>query len=682
MKLTSLFRTALIFTLFISPPLLCANTTPTDSLKTLLKTEKDANKRSELYIYLGDLHPDTLSYWKDAMKEAIKAKNDHVLRIALSTLLYAEPKKHDYYLDIAKKRLKDPGKDLFISYLHCLNIWVRLSMEKDMSGIIGKELERIKHQAKPMKTEMEIEWEFITALNIDCSTVSDNFGADITSAIPHVEHAIQLLQQYPLGLRYNFEMLCHQKLVNLYTANGNKEIARKALGEVKILSSLYNQYRTWSNTILKRPFYDEDSFYLTIYCLPLYMNTVTKEEVEQYYRKYMAIIERKPELKKQEQEMIYDLQSCYYARIGDYQKAIVSLDSTIAYRKRNRRPVDLIAPLYSKMEYCAKTGDFENALQSLLLADSLQKEVKMEEARKNTDEMQARFNVNKLELEKVQLIARTRLFVLYAIAGFLICLIAWITHLVYTMRKLAMTQKALLASRTEIIHQKEKIAASEEMKTCFIQSMCHEIRTPLNAINGFSKLLLDKSVSAEEKTTFPNIIQKNTEGLTNIIDNMLEMSILITSNEKLPTEETCTCRLCSDAMQKRRYSVPDDSGLTFNLDMEQKCSIRTNHKYLSKVIEQLLDNAVKFTQHGAITLSCCPHKEQRLMVIAVTDTGIGIAPDKQEWIFERFTKLDSFKPGIGVGLYLCRIIITRLSGKIYIDKEYTKGCRMVIELPL
>ena len=101
-------------------------------------------------------------------------------------------------------------------------------------------------------------------------------------------------------------------------------------------------------------------------------------------------------------------------------------------------------------------------------------------------------------------------------------------------------------------------------------------------------------------------------------------------------------------------------------------AIPTNYWYLSKVIEHLLDNAVKFTQAGNITLKCQPDSVRNLLIISVTDTGIGIAPDKQEWIFERFTKVDSFKPGVGVGLYLCRVIVNRLGGKIYIDREYTE----------
>lgn len=682
LKLTRPLGTVLLLLciLFIKPVPLYADTTPTDSLKALLKTEKDIDKRCESYVHLADLQP-SADAWEKVMQEAVKAKNEHVLRIALNELTSNGTRKYAYYLEIADKELKGPGKELFISGLRCMNIWMRLSTEENMQAIIGKELERIKQQAKPLNKEKEIEWEFITALNIDCATVSDNYGADITRAIPHVEHAMALLQQYPLEQRYHFEMICHQKLTNLYTVNADTAIARKGLAEIKKMLSLYRQYTEWSKTVLKRPFRNDDFFYLKINSLPLYMYITTKEEAKEYYRKCMEIIERNPKLGQQHKRVIYSLLGSYYVQIGDYDRAIASNDSLIAYEKANSRPVDLISPLMQNAFCYEQTGDYKNAFHTLVLADSLQQSVNMEEARKNTDEMQARFNVNKLELERTQLIAHNRLVILYAASIFLLCLIAWITYLIHTMRKLHKTQKELLQSNEEIIRQKAKVMESEEMKTCFIQSMCHEIRTPLNAINGFSGLLLEDSIDDKEKDDFPRIIQENIDSLIGILDNMLEASVLVTSNDPLPIEETCIDPIYSDATQDKADLI-SSSGLTFKQDIAQGYVIRTNYRYLTKVISQLLENALKFTETGSITFSCQPDEKRHLLVIAVADTGIGIAPDKQEWIFERFTKVDSFKPGVGVGLYLSRIIITRLGGKIYIDREYTAGCRIVIELPL
>ena len=102
---------------------------------------------------------------------------------------------------------------------------------------------------------------------------------------------------------------------------------------------------------------------------------------------------------------------------------------------------------------------------------------------------------------------------------------------------------------------------------------------------------------------------------------------------------------------------------------------------MTRVIDNLLQNAAKFTAAGSVTVCCDKDDRTRKLRIRVTDTGIGIAPDKQEWVFDRFTKVDSFKPGSGIGLYLCRLIVTHLHGEIYIDSGYTGGTRIVAILP-
>ena len=101
--------------------------------------------------------------------------------------------------------------------------------------------------------------------------------------------------------------------------------------------------------------------------------------------------------------------------------------------------------------------------------------------------------------------------------------------------------------------------------------------------------------------------------------------------------------------------------------------ILTNRAYFSLIISHLLANANKFTEKGSITLSYHLDSGANLVTLSVTDTGCGIPQDKQEWIFERFTKTNDFIPGSGLGLYLCRLIVNRLNGKIKTDPSYTKA---------
>ena len=110
--------------------------------------------------------------------------------------------------------------------------------------------------------------------------------------------------------------------------------------------------------------------------------------------------------------------------------------------------------------------------------------------------------------------------------------------------------------------------------------------------------------------------------------------------------------------------------------------IQTNVQYLTQVIGHLLNNANKFTEKGCITLSYEADKPQENISISVTDTGCGIPKEKYEEVFHRFSKLDTFVPGNGLGLYLCRLIVKRLAGEIKIDPDYTEGTRMVVTLPI
>ena len=220
------------------------------------------------------------------------------------------------------------------------------------------------------------------------------------------------------------------------------------------------------------------------------------------------------------------------------------------------------------------------------------------------------------------------------------------------------------------------------MKTAFINSMCHEIRTPLNAINGFSDLLLEGDHDHNTRREFREQIWASTTALTTLLENMLELSRLVSSEEPLPLAETDLGLLCAERLQIQR-ELSQNPSVEYILKGGGRgtCVIPTNETYMTRVIDNLLQNAAKFTATGSITVCCEKDDRERRFHILVADTGIGIAPDKQEWVFDRFTKVDSFKPGSGIGLYLCRLIVTRLGGAIRVCPDYRAGCCIEITLP-
>ena len=255
-------------------------------------------------------------------------------------------------------------------------------------------------------------------------------------------------------------------------------------------------------------------------------------------------------------------------------------------------------------------------------------------------------------------------------------------YIFFLLGKIRSLYQALQKSNEQVLIANQKAQESEEMKTAFIRNMSHEIRTPLNAINGFSELITNDDISMDEKQAFSRIIYENCYHLTSMLNNLLEIAQLDSGNDSLPLVPTRIHELCLHEMQQvKKYQEKPEINYVVEGDKENDM-ILTNRAYFSLIISHLLANANKFTEKGSITLSYHLDSGANLVTLSVTDTGCGIPQDKQEWIFERFTKTNDFIPGSGLGLYLCRLIVNRLNGKIKTDPSYTKGSRFVITMPI
>ena len=159
---------------------------------------------------------------------------------------------------------------------------------------------------------------------------------------------------------------------------------------------------------------------------------------------------------------------------------------------------------------------------------------------------------------------------------------------------------------------------------------------------------------------------------------MLEVANLDVSEDKLPCEPTDIRNICIQEIEK----ISPKLGIKYQLDIaEDTLLITTNAAYLTMVIEHLLNNANKFTEKGFITLGYKVNHSNDQICISVADSGCGIPKEKQEEVFNRFSKLDTFVPGNGLGLYLCRLIVKRLDGEIKIDPDYPEGTRVIVNLP-
>lgn len=223
---------------------------------------------------------------------------------------------------------------------------------------------------------------------------------------------------------------------------------------------------------------------------------------------------------------------------------------------------------------------------------------------------------------------------------------------------------------------------SDRIKSAFIQSMSHEIRTPLNAVAGFSQILCspDYQLSEEEKKDMQVRISNSVMQITSVVNELLELSEseskdVLTEVEKSDIRCNDLCRSVLEAMRGKEKPYVE---LRFSTNVDDEFTIRSNAYRLRSTLNHLIDNAQKFTDLGHIDLRV--ERSGSKVLFSVTDTGVGINENDRERIFETFYKQDDFTEGIGLGLPICRRMITALGGTVELDPLYTNGSRFVITL--
>ena len=225
----------------------------------------------------------------------------------------------------------------------------------------------------------------------------------------------------------------------------------------------------------------------------------------------------------------------------------------------------------------------------------------------------------------------------------------------------------------------EENIAANKAKTRFLQNMSHEIRTPLNAIVGYSQILSlpGMEISEAEKEEYFGLIMHNSEMLTMLIDDILDISDNEHGNYRINIGE-CDCNdLCRKSISSVQHRVSDGVRLYFTTDFPDGHTIHSDGRRIQQVLINYLTNACKHTSKGEIHLHCSASENPGKVTFSVADTGTGVPEDKMDVIFERFMKLDEFAPGSGLGLNICLMIADKLGGKVFLDKNYSPGARFV-----
>ena len=214
-----------------------------------------------------------------------------------------------------------------------------------------------------------------------------------------------------------------------------------------------------------------------------------------------------------------------------------------------------------------------------------------------------------------------------------------------------------------LIKAKEKAEEADRLKSAFLANMSHEIRTPLNAIVGFSSML-------EEKHQYITIIEDNNKLLLQLISDILDLSKIEAGTFDIIPERVNAKQLCNDLFQAMQMKTSPQVELRLK-DNLPELTFTSDKNRLYQVLLNFVTNALKFTSEGNITIDY--QIDGNEVKFSVQDTGMGIEPEKQEAIFTRFVKLNSFIPGTGLGLPICQSIVTQLGGKIGVESEPGRG---------
>lgn len=237
-----------------------------------------------------------------------------------------------------------------------------------------------------------------------------------------------------------------------------------------------------------------------------------------------------------------------------------------------------------------------------------------------------------------------------------------------------------------LIKAKEEAEAADRLKSAFLATMSHELRTPLNAIIGFSQLM-DDTVSKDNMIKMADIIYDSGNHLLSIIESIFELSMLQSRQSKIRVENFFLNDLYKNLrffiegeLQKQHKTKLKVSFKEFNTNY--KLELQTDKTRLTQLLTNFLSNAVKYTEEGLINVGYTIDKKD--VTFYVKDSGIGIPPNKQHLIFERFRQLDDSSTrkhgGVGLGLAICKEISELLDGNIWVESEPGKGSTFYFQL--
>ena len=367
------------------------------------------------------------------------------------------------------------------------------------------------------------------------------------------------------------------------------------------------------------------------------------------------------------------MQGRYNAAIGKHTLALQYYDNILTDIRQKMQSIIYLQIAYIKANLLIEMDHKKEAARLYEEISMITDSVIAPSYAHRINNLRASYEENRMKVEnKAEF---NRIFLGGIVIGIIVLgvMIYLVIHIVKQNKKIA---------ETKIRMEQSRLNAENAMqsKSLFLSNMSHEIRTPLSALSGFSSLLTEQALDEETRRQCGDIIQQNSDLLLKLINDVIDLSNLEIGNMKFNFNYCDAIAICNNVIDTVNKVKQTQAELRFNTSLPS-LKLYTDDSRLQQLLINLLINATKFTPQGNITLEV-QQESKDFALFSVTDTGCGIPLEKQSSIFNRFEKLNEGAQGTGLGLSICQLIIERIGGKIWIDPNYTTGCRFYFTHPI
>ena len=675
----------------------CLNATTyqqvSDSLQHVLAHTADPGKRVELLLDLKDLNEDSnlnLAYSIQLFREAAAIRDTYAMTAATVPILvqYAPyPEKNDslnYYVRELRELTPGTPEEGMDAYAEMSISYYRLNSEYDEEKAL-----RLAHEIDAWCNDDSAHRDNIyhrvkrLLLKGHAGITIGYYEKGIKSAyIPQTkiwEEAYELTRQMPeLLVRKNFANLVYFLLSGAYNQ------ARDYDNQVRLTTdyiALIDSYYAMEDQLQRRPYLYRDNSYVNPYrqLIRCSINIERDDLLEKNFAEFRdRMLNAEGENLVRNKTYVYELGYLWNGIRGHYDQSILYCDSLLTmidqgkgYFRMNPSKIYQVNRDRSVMLY--RAGRYDESYDSYERTAAVQDSIFSAERRERSETIRRRHDMDRLKLAETHALIRNRAAVIFSFVAIGILLIGTGVYFTVALRRNRRLQ-------ADIARHNRKAKESEHMKSIFISTICRGIGQPLDTLDQTAQKLMLADTGMETRLEMLGSIRENTDLLLSTLDNMLEAANLDSLTDQLQLEETDIDELCrAELLTASR--LQHGSEVEYRIETPgTRCIVRTHAQYFSFVVRALLDNAAKFTSSGSITLRYETDPAANMLQVSVTDTGCGIAPERQAEIFRPLA--DGPVASRGLSLSLCRIIAEHLRGSIRLDSAYTAGARFIFTIPL